>query len=223
MQHKDIPDAQLHEPKGINTAAANKVYKANGAGSGVWDSVDSTMLQGVSGDGGVIGKKLLSNGANGFSYLTDAAYASQTITNNAVNFPLTAVVDTTFNTPSQYTLMTGVGAPWVGEHQYGVSFLTDRLIAPVTGVYMLDFWCNIAAFTGNTARISFRHRVNGTTYVTRKPTIKSAIAADTAVITAFGIVQLAATDYIQLTVASDTTGNLLLSDANMTLRLLRAL
>jgi 3D (Asp-Asp-Asp) domain-containing protein len=64
--------------------------------------------------------------------------------------------------------------------------------------------------------------LNGVTYVTRKPTIKSAIAADTAVISAFGLVTMAANDYIQLTVASDTTGNLLISDANMTLRLIRA-
>lgn len=36
IQHKDIPDAQLHEPKGVATAVNKAVYKANGSGSGSW-------------------------------------------------------------------------------------------------------------------------------------------------------------------------------------------
>lgn len=36
IQHKDIPDAQLHEPKGIASVGANQVYVSNGAGSGTW-------------------------------------------------------------------------------------------------------------------------------------------------------------------------------------------
>jgi hypothetical protein len=36
IQHKDIPEAQLHEPKGISTAAANQTYISNGGGSGTW-------------------------------------------------------------------------------------------------------------------------------------------------------------------------------------------
>lgn len=36
IQHKDIPDADLHEPKGVVTAALGAVYIADGAGSGDW-------------------------------------------------------------------------------------------------------------------------------------------------------------------------------------------
>ena len=35
-EHKDLPDAQLHEPKGAATALAGMVYIANGSGSGSW-------------------------------------------------------------------------------------------------------------------------------------------------------------------------------------------
>lgn len=38
MQHRDIPDGQRHEPKGISTASAGQVYVANGNGSGSWQS-----------------------------------------------------------------------------------------------------------------------------------------------------------------------------------------
>lgn len=39
MQHKDIPDGQIHEPKGISTATEDSVYVANGTGSGTWVKV----------------------------------------------------------------------------------------------------------------------------------------------------------------------------------------
>lgn len=40
IQHKDIPDAERHEPKGISTAAANTVYMANGSATGAWTLVN---------------------------------------------------------------------------------------------------------------------------------------------------------------------------------------
>lgn len=36
--HKDLTGADLHEPKGIESAAADTVYVANGSGSGSWNS-----------------------------------------------------------------------------------------------------------------------------------------------------------------------------------------
>jgi hypothetical protein len=37
IQHKLIADADLHEPKGVASAASGKVYQANGSGSGTWE------------------------------------------------------------------------------------------------------------------------------------------------------------------------------------------
>ena len=36
IQHKDVPDAQRHEPKGASTAVTRTVYHSDGAGSGSW-------------------------------------------------------------------------------------------------------------------------------------------------------------------------------------------
>ena len=36
VEHKDLPNAQLHEPKGVSAAAVSTCYVANGAGSGAW-------------------------------------------------------------------------------------------------------------------------------------------------------------------------------------------
>lgn len=36
IQHSVLTDPNIHEPKGISTALDGEVYRANGAGSGVW-------------------------------------------------------------------------------------------------------------------------------------------------------------------------------------------
>jgi hypothetical protein len=43
VSHKNMPDAQRHEPKGISSAAAGYVYQADGVGSGTWTSQLATI------------------------------------------------------------------------------------------------------------------------------------------------------------------------------------
>lgn len=43
-EHNVITDPEIHEPKGVASASANKVYASDGVGSGNWSSV---YLQGV--------------------------------------------------------------------------------------------------------------------------------------------------------------------------------
>lgn len=220
-QHKDIPDAQLHEPKGVAGSASGYVYVATGTGSGTWKKVGSDSLLSLSGDSGSNNKKLITNGTNGFALREDTAYGSQTITANSTAIALTAVADTTFNTPTQYTLLTGPGAPWIGGQLYGVTFTTDRLTAPVTGVYQINSWMNISAFPNASTRISIRYRINGGTFSVRKPTIKSAIANDISQLSGFEFLNLNAGDYVQIYVASDTSGNLVIGDSSSSLQLVR--
>ncbi len=40
IEHDAIADAELHEPKGVAGASANRVYVSNGAGSGAWTAYD---------------------------------------------------------------------------------------------------------------------------------------------------------------------------------------
>lgn len=49
-QHKNITEADLHEPKGVSTAAVGTFYKANGAGSGTWskDPYGFTYFENIS-------------------------------------------------------------------------------------------------------------------------------------------------------------------------------
>lgn len=43
VAHRDLTGADIHEPKGVETAAADEVYAADGVGSGSWQSVDSLV------------------------------------------------------------------------------------------------------------------------------------------------------------------------------------
>lgn len=221
VEHKDIGDPNRHEPRGISTAASKTHYVANGAGSGTWQKTDSTELLGLTGDGGVADKHIVTNGLNGFKLVSGSAYGSMAITNNSTNFAVTAVADTTFNTPSQFTLLSGGGAPWAADIVDGVTFSTDKLTVPVTGVYFIDTYLNIGAYPSGTARVSIRYLVNGTTYSSRNPTVKSGGTASEGQLVGFGLINLTAGNTIQLTVASDTTGNLLIKNANVVMRLVR--
>lgn len=42
--HKDLTGADLHEPKGIDSASVNTVYLANGTGGGAWGQIPSSTI-----------------------------------------------------------------------------------------------------------------------------------------------------------------------------------
>lgn len=44
IEHKDLPDELLHEPKGASTASTNTVYVADGAGSGSFKLIGKDNL-----------------------------------------------------------------------------------------------------------------------------------------------------------------------------------
>jgi hypothetical protein len=43
IEHSAIPNAGLHEPKGVSSAASGQVYVADGLGSGAWDFLDQAV------------------------------------------------------------------------------------------------------------------------------------------------------------------------------------
>ncbi len=222
IQHKDIPDAQRHEPKGASTATSKTAYWSDGAGSGAWEKLDATKIQGISSDGGLSGYKLLTNGSNGFALFRDSAYGVMATTGNTNNFALTAVADTTFNTASQFVLFTGTGAPWASETLSGVTFTTDRLTVPVAGIYEVNVFANVLTYPSSSALVALRIMQNATTYLGRKIVSKSAAASDANNMSGNFLITLAASDYIQLMIASNATGNAVLTEASVSIKLIKA-
>lgn len=223
IEHKDITDPNIHEPKGVSTAAANRVYKANGAGSGSWGLISTPSLDGLITDNSIAERVVVSDGTNKLKFLDSVPYGNMAITNNISNFNVTSVADTSFNTASQFSLVSGSGAPWTSELLHGITFNTDKLTVATKGIYKVEAYLNIGLFPSNTSKIAIRYRINGTNYSRRKPTIKSSGTGDEAQLLGFGIVALNPNDYVQLVIASDTTGSLLIKDCNVVLTLVKQL
>lgn len=73
VQHRNLPDSELHEPKGVATAADNTVYLANGSGVGEWKRVPALALQGVN-SGSVADRRVVTDGAGGFKLVSDGVF-----------------------------------------------------------------------------------------------------------------------------------------------------
>jgi hypothetical protein len=224
IQHKNIPDAELHEPKGVATAVTKTTYWANGSGSGTWEKVKADKMEGLSGDGGVARLKMLTNGSNGFALYRDTAYGKMVVVDNSTPFAVTAAADPTLETASQYVLLTGSGAPFTNGTSDGVVFDgTNKLTFTYAGVYDLNFWSNITGFPSNTAKVSVRFRTNGTSVSPMHVWCKSNSNGDAGILAASDFITVAAGDYIQLMTASDTTGNIVFHNMNLTAKMLKAL
>lgn len=222
IQHSVITGANVHESKGVDTAAAKLVYVTDGAGSGTWKKVGIDNLLGLTTDGGVSGLKLVGNGAQGFTLKTDAAYGSMVINNNSTaTASLTAAADATLAATAGYTLITGTGAPWTSENLFGVTFTTDRLTAPVTGIYNFQATVVINKFPTDVAKIGIRTRIDGTTFGTRRSTLKSVAVASHGILVLNEHISLTAGQYVQLMVATSAAGTIIYNDATVNLNLIR--
>lgn len=221
IQHKDIPNDQLHEPKGASSASNLTVYVANGAGSGVFRRIDTSDLVNVNVDLNQTNRLLASDGAGNVITIIDKAYGVMAITDNTTGFAVTAAVDSTLNTDTDYVVFSGTGAAWAGESLFGVTYSSDRLTIVTPGVYRLDFWADLTGFPNNMGKIAVKYKVNGTTLGPRKVQAKSNSAGDSGNLNGFGLLTLNAGDYVQVALASSHTGNVILNSANLTLSLVR--
>jgi len=86
VEHIDIPDAQLHEPKGAAGASSGQVYVANGAGSGAWAMVAADDI-GIVDSGGYYSateveaalQELRAQDPTGWCQYTDTFYTGGTV------------------------------------------------------------------------------------------------------------------------------------------------
>jgi len=222
IQHRDIPESQLHEPKGLTTAPAGSVYVATGLATATWRRMGVDTLQGLTGDGGIAGRRLVTNGSQGFNLIADAAYGTASITSNTINFTTVAAVDATLKTAAQFQLLTGTGAPWASANLFNTSFSVDRLTALVTGMYRIDLSMSVKAFPTASAKLATKFCVNGTVFSERNHIAKSNAAGDEEQLSGFLIRSLNANDFVQVFVACSAAGSLLVNDADFTLTLIKA-
>lgn len=65
VAHNSLTDPNLHEPKGVAAATADKVYVSNGAGSGTWQKITEDQINSGSATAGQV---LVADGSGGVMY-----------------------------------------------------------------------------------------------------------------------------------------------------------
>ena len=193
VEHKDITDANLHEPKGVAAAAAGKVYVSDGAGSGTWDFAKPPGTLAAP-----AGQVYVSDGAGGGSYQTltpESTYGEMYIQSNAVA--------TTISTVSTLTKITaGLAAGPLD----GVTFSTDHLVIVESGKYILEATLTFFGVAATALEWEFDFMINAGA-LGRKVAM-STTGAERTVVTLQAITgTLAVSDQIALGVYNTTDAN----------------
>ena len=126
VQHNTLTGADSHEPKGASSASNETVYVADGAGSGAWQNLPASSIDTT---GAANGDVFYSDGAGagGWSAAPGGTHGGMSIANNA-----TATTLTNINT--YYKVTAGLAS----EHLSGITFTTDHITVPATGIYKVE-------------------------------------------------------------------------------------
>lgn len=73
IQHRILPDSELHEPKGAASAIGGTLYVSDGTGSGAWQKIPATSLQGIS-TASVADRFVVTDGTGGLKTVAGSAY-----------------------------------------------------------------------------------------------------------------------------------------------------
>lgn len=136
VQHEDIVDPYIHEPKGIAAATTGQVYVADGAGGGAWSASESGINTGGN------GQQYRSNGSGGGSWVSSGDFSSVTLgaaTDNATATTLTA----------QDTWYPVAGTWVVGPEDTMVGATTGLLTCTTAGTYQIEASLSIIASTSS--------------------------------------------------------------------------
>lgn len=158
----------------------------------------------------------LRGGASGVNY------GQRAITNNATVIAKTAAADSTLNTNSDYTQVTGIFEAVGGGINRGITQQTNSLTIGRTGAYEVSLWASlsISSVLGS-SNIAFKFAVNGVIGLTRRPIINFAGANVLGGLCANGFLNLNAGDIVTLWIASTIATNVKIQDAVFGLKELR--
>ena len=210
IEHINIPEDGLHEPKGVSLAASNRVYISDGAGSGDWSLVDADALQGTISNSVIADKLVVTDGSGGFkqAIAPATAFGSMNLNDNATVASVTAASDSTLNTDTDFT---EVSLAFTFANLEGMTSGSNFLQVDEAGLYLIDFWANVKSSVATT-KFSLKFVVNGTDFVPRGPKLTTSNAGVISNISANGLHSFVAGDQIKLFIAADKTCDITLED-----------
>jgi hypothetical protein len=138
VNHSDLTGANLHESKGVDGAASNTVYVANGSGTGTWKKAEAVSLAST---GENKGRPLLADGGGtvGFQTTVWRDLLGNIVVRGA------GVNDPTFELITGSTNMWGYSFSAGTLQQFWNTFHVGHDYKPGTKIYMHTHWINAAA------------------------------------------------------------------------------
>ena len=168
-----------------------------------------------------VGETYIADGAGSGVWKLEQAYGEMQILQNSTAIAVTAAADSTLYTTTDYIKIAGIWSAGVVD---GITYANNELTVPVTGVYHLAGWANTTASASNII-VGVKYAVNGTVIPSNlAPTIRRKIGSGTDIgaISGIGLVELSAGDVLSLWLACDTTCNITIPDAGLSLHLVKA-
>lgn len=210
VEHKNIPEDGLHEPKGVSNAPQHRVYVASGTGTGVWSLVDADSLQGTLNNSLPAGLRLITDGSGGVSSEATpaSAFGTLNLTDNATVKAVTAATDTTLNTNTDFTVL---DITLSTEALVNMGSTGNSLITEAGGLYLIDFWANVKSNI-NATKFSLKFVINDTTFVSRGPKLTLSTANQIYNMSANGIHTFADNDTVKLYIAADKNADITIED-----------
>lgn len=195
IEHKNISDENLHEPKGVASASADEAYLADGEGSGAWTPVALKSDIALS-----VGSMIVNGNTNVLAVPSSS--------------------DPTLETPSDYMMYTeGVEAGQsIGT---GVTFNTNGLDVSKDGKYLLSASLSFKATTATVPNlVSFTVSTDDTSSSFIPFYAKHSVSSSGDVIQAnfLKIISLTSGDSVTLWIASENAANIIVEYADITLQ-----
>lgn len=206
--HKDLANADLHEPKGISAASDNEVATST-SNSIVWKKLTASNVDST---GAAVGHTLVADGAGGVSWNASSLHYGQ------MNIIANSTAQTTSAAAHEQLKGDDASGKWVTGLLSGITFSSanQNLVVADAGVYILDFWSSFKAPNSSITKFYFSTD-GGTTLSTQTMSRSSTASTDLGVVSARSIVTLSAANAVQIHLENSVGGAVTLQDCGMSL------
>lgn len=214
IEHKNITDPEIHEPKGASAAGAGFIYVADGLGSGTW-----VIPEPKGADIATENEVYLADGVGGgaFKHTSTSCYGQMRIVNNSTAQPIT-VASTDLNTDTNYTKLT---FGWTSPYAENMTFAIDKMTVGVSGLYEMGFW-GVIKVPKNANFVGIKYAINDTApYSLQKIETQSNTANDYKNVSGESLIQMTAGQSISMYVAALITDSPVFEEAGLVLKLLK--
>jgi hypothetical protein len=138
-------------------------------------------------------------------------YGQRAITGNTTVIAITAAVDPTLSTNSDYIQITGIFNATPDGENNGITQQTDAFTIDKAGIYRIEAWESLASSVNNTS-LAIKFGINGVIGLGRRPKVFLRNSGESHTLTPFGYHHFDAGDVVSLWFASTQTANITFED-----------